>query len=394
MPRPASRFSSPDAARIHINSERDLPTPVDLSRRIPQLDGLRGVAVSLVVVFHYVTFSARFGDTPAANVLLRLVSFGWSGVDLFFVLSGFLIGGILMDARGSRNYFQVFYARRVCRIFPLYFALLGISFAAMQFPQLKPLFERQIPWPAYVTFSQNFWMAFTSAALTGVLNPTWSLAVEEQFYLAIPALICLVKPKRLGWFLGGGILLAPLIRLSIRLINPELTMADFVLLPCRMDALLLGVAAAYFVRQPGAWEVLRQRRKQLWTLMEALTIGSAVLLVPSATPGSAPTLLMQVVGYDCLDVLYVCLLLACLVDEKLARVLQTKWLMGLGAIAYGVYLLNVPVFRVMETLVPVPIGLRVARALLALGITLVLAKASWEWFEKPLVRLGHRAKYE
>ena len=161
-----------------------------------------------------------------------------------------------------------------------------------------------------------------------------------------------------------------------------------------MDALLLGAATAYRVRQTGAWEVLCQRRKQLWTLMEGLTVMSAVLLVPSATSGISPTLLMQVVVYDCLDVLYVCLLLACLVDEKLARVQQEKWLMGLGAIAYGAYLPNVPVFRVVEILVPATAGLRVAKALLVLAVTLVLAKASWGWFEKPLVRLGYRAKYE
>lgn len=368
-------------------------SPPDFSRRIPQLDGLRGVAIALVIVYHYVTFSVRYGDHAVANVLVRLVSFGWSGVDLFFVLSGFLIGGILLDARGARNYFRVFYLRRVCRIFPLYFALLGTSFAAMQFSQLRPLFELRIPWLAYVTFCQNFWMAFTTVALTGALNPTWSLAVEEQFYLAIPVLIYVARPKRLVWLLGGGIVLAPLIRLTIRLINPDLTMADFVLLPCRMDALLLGVAAAYFVRAAGAWEILCQRRTQLWTAMEVLTVACALIVLPALTPGTSPSLLLQVVGYDCLDLLYVCLLLACLVDERLARALKTRWLMELGSIAYGVYLLNVPVFRAVEKFIAGPPGLRVPKALLALALTIALAKASWEWFEKPLVRLGHKAQY-
>jgi peptidoglycan/LPS O-acetylase OafA/YrhL len=110
-----------------------LPLPPDLAGGIPELDGLRGIAIAMVVILHYllVTWQVRPG-TPVAYALAsgRLA---WTGVDLFFVLSGFLIGGILADARESTNYFSVFYARRFFWIFPIYAALL------LGFPLLETL---------------------------------------------------------------------------------------------------------------------------------------------------------------------------------------------------------------------------------------------------------------
>lgn len=254
--------------------------------RIPHLDGLRGVAIALVVAFHYVTFSARYEDHAVANVLVRLLSFGWSGVELFFVLSGFLIGGILLDVRGARNYSRAFYLRLVCRIFALYFVLLGISFATPAAVQANDS----------VAGLRDVFPEF----LDGVHNRGFDRRGESNVVAD-----------------GGGTILP-----AIRLINPELMTADFVLLPCRMDALLLGVAAAYFVPQERTWEILRQRRKELWSVIEVLTVVCALLLL--TTPGTSPTLLFQVVGYDCLDLLYVCLLLACLIDQRLARVLKKR----------------------------------------------------------------------
>jgi peptidoglycan/LPS O-acetylase OafA/YrhL len=110
------------------------------------------------------------------------MNLGWSGVDLFFVLSGFLIGGILLDARESPNYFRVFYRRRVCRIFPVYFAFLVAFFLAAHFSQsanVQDFFRPPIPWLACATFIQNFWMAVHHNRGGIALNPIWSLAVEE-----------------------------------------------------------------------------------------------------------------------------------------------------------------------------------------------------------------------
>ncbi len=347
----------------------------------------------MVVVFHYVYLAAENGAPRFVNALARVTGLGWSGVDLFFVLSGFLIGGILLDARGSHNYFRVFYKRRTCRIFPLYFAFLAMVFVLARFSSLQLMFEPRIPWQVCVTFSQNFWMAIHSVESMGILNPTWTLAVEEQFYLVIPALIYFVKPQRLVLILASGIVLAPLIRLTLFLVNPQLKIAIFALLPCRMDALLLGVAAAYYLRQQRVWKILCAHRRALWTVIELLTLVCVVVSV-WVSPGDPPTFFARVLEFDCLDLLFVCILLMSLVDEKLVAVLRTRWLRGLGNIAYGVYLLNLLVFWVVLILLGKRSNRGVIAAMVALILTVAIARVSWEWFEKPLVRIGHKEGYE
>ena len=361
-----------------------MSTPPDFSRRIPQLDGLRGVAIAMVVAFHYAGFASLVGVPNWVNVLLAPTSFGWCGVDLFFVLSGFLIGGILLDARGSSNYFGAFYYRRVCRIFPVYFAFL-VAVLLIEHYGRQALWAS--PWWTCVSFSQNVWMAIHNDVGSLGTNITWSLAIEEQFYLLLPAVIYFVKPSRLPWVLGAGIVSAPLIRLGLFLANPKFATAMYVLLPCRMDTLLLGVAAACLLRQPGAWEFVRARRRHVWTAIEILTAGCALFLF-CPFPMYAP---MMLVGYDCLALLFSCVLVASLVDERLTRILQAKWLMSLGGIAYGVYLIHVLVFNRVFVLTKSHNPLIVE--ILSLVLTILIAKISWKWFEKPFVRLGHRVSY-
>lgn len=364
----------------------------DFSRRIPQLDGLRGIAIAMVVVFHYVDLAVYGGAPRILNLLIRPTSLGWSGVDLFFVLSGFLIGGILLDGRESSNYFRVFYRRRVCRIFPLYFAFLLVILVVSHFARspLDAFFRPMIPWPALVTFCQNFWIAIHKEMGAVAVNPTWSLAVEEQFYLTLPAVIYFVKKPRLIWVLIGGIVLAPLIRLVIFLANPHLSMAIYVLLPCRMDSLLFGVTAAYLLRKPGAWEFAREHRGQLWTITEILTAVCALFLYKLSETGP----LTMLIGYDCLGLLYTCVLVLSMVDEGLARALQTKWLMGLGIIAYCVYLIHPLVFGLILALLKDQPNAGAISAIIGLAMTIVVAKISWAWFEKPMVKYGHRKAYE
>jgi len=138
-----------------------------MQQKIPQLDGIRGVAI-LVVIIHN---SGRFP---------RLFANGWMGVDLFFVLSGFLITGILLDTKESEAYFKNFYARRCLRIWPLYYSLLLFMFVLV--PLLRPsdahiIFEKSSPWWAYPLFLQNFLIPISTNA-AGPLAITWSLAIE------------------------------------------------------------------------------------------------------------------------------------------------------------------------------------------------------------------------
>jgi peptidoglycan/LPS O-acetylase OafA/YrhL len=140
---------------------RNVVAVPDWSRRIPALDGLRGIAILLVLMEHTI-FQMQTKSQVFSNVL-ALGKLSWSGVDLFFVLSGFLIGGILLDARESPRYFQTFYIRRAYRILPLYAAIttiflvrhLPFHFIPGSLGSFSPL---NIPWASYVTLTQNFWM--------------------------------------------------------------------------------------------------------------------------------------------------------------------------------------------------------------------------------------------
>ena len=111
----------------------DAPPALTSRIRLPQLDGLRGLAIVMVLICHYLAAQVRFGGRSLpAQTFGALIATCWSGVDLFFVLSGFLIGGILLDEKHSPHYFKVFYIRRACRIFPLYYlVLLSFSLAML-----------------------------------------------------------------------------------------------------------------------------------------------------------------------------------------------------------------------------------------------------------------------
>jgi peptidoglycan/LPS O-acetylase OafA/YrhL len=144
--------------------------------------------------------------------LARSLSLSWSGVDLFFVLSGFLIGGILLDYKNGRYYFKTFYIRRICRIFPLYFIWLFIFlWAFYTIPpssMLSGLLNNPLPFWVYLTFTQNIAMSYTGLMGVEWLAVTWSLAIEEQFYLFLTWLIHRVNIRKLPYLLTILILAA------------------------------------------------------------------------------------------------------------------------------------------------------------------------------------------
>src|ERR1700730_12028781 len=147
----------------------------------------------MVVAVHYA--GAEVGPVPRFPIFISgPMNLGWSGVDLFFVLSGFLIGGILLDARQSANYFRVFYTRRFFRIIPIYYVFLLIVLGLSSLgtfgltSDFSWMFVWRLPWLPQFLFLQNFWMALINNFGAQGLGVTWSLAVEEQFYVTIPAL--------------------------------------------------------------------------------------------------------------------------------------------------------------------------------------------------------------
>ncbi len=373
-------------------------------RRIPELDGLRGVAIGLVLVVHLFTAPAAFIPRPHPVAYLQIATrLSWSGVDLFFILSGFLIGGILLDARGSKNFFKVFYFRRVCRILPIYLFFCGLVVVLQLFvfphhqDTMEWMFASPMPWHSYLTFTQNIWMAHRNIAGPAVLAPTWSLAVEEQFYLTLPLVVRFVRSATLPYVLVAGIVAAPLIRLAMLLMMPQPQVGVYVLLPSRMDDLLLGVLAAYLLRQPGIWAKFVTHRRIIWRVFFGLALGLPLLTLTS----NAYSFPMASIGYDWLALFYLSALVLALTDPGswLGSALRWKWLMGLGIIAYNTYLFHTLSYGLLTAYLrghgPSMVNFGdLAVSLLSLGVTVGFAVASWHFFEKPIVRLGHSSHYQ
>lgn len=255
------------------------------SSRIPELDGLRGIAIGLIVIYHYFVRTIL----PAHGSPLWYVQasgrLAWTGVDLFFVLSGFLIGGILLDARESSNYFRVFYTRRFYRIVPLYAAYLFVVFVLIK-SVLAIVGSRihwggigRIPWYAYALFVQNFWMAKQNTLGPFGLAVTWSLAIEEQFYLTLPLAIRFLGTRGRFLLIGIGILAAPALRILMFHYWPEKQWATFVLMPCRADALLFGVLAASLVRSSKHKQWLERNGRLLRLLLVMFVLGALILTI-------------------------------------------------------------------------------------------------------------------
>src|SRR5215470_14002997 len=166
--------------------------PMTFGRHYPQLDVLRGIAVLMVMIIH------SNGNVPFLHIQ-SFMHYGFVGVDLFFVLSGFLITGILLRTKEESGYFVNFYARRVLRIWPLYLCLLAFGFILVPFvqPQLRPSVAEQChPWQAYLFFVQN--VVVPKSGTFGPLEITWSLCVEEQFYLVWPLIVFFASTKTIA----------------------------------------------------------------------------------------------------------------------------------------------------------------------------------------------------
>jgi peptidoglycan/LPS O-acetylase OafA/YrhL len=344
-------------------------------KRIPELDGLRGVAILMVLAYHYGGWE-----------------WGWTGVDLFFVLSGFLIGGILMDNKSATNYYSVFYTRRAYRILPLYAVTIAMLPLLLATHYEWFTVGNKIPWYAYATFTQNFWMVKLEKLGTMALAVSWSLAIEEQFYLTLPIIVRNVSRSTLIRICCYGIALAPVLRIGVGLWHPHNWIALWALMPMRMDALLLGVLAAWIVRSE---HMLTKLRAHNGRAIFILTCGVAMLYRFTPTVDNP---IMQSFGYTWIAFFYACVLLQVVTfDSYSAKMLRAKWLGYIGGLAYGIYLLHEIVLGLVfgftgqgePTIDWYHAPLIVICAILTIG----LADLSFKCLEQPMLKRGARSKY-
>lgn len=363
-----------------------------------ELDGVRGLAILFILIWHFV--GIPFPPAGMTQIHQWIPSFKGSliifrsGVDLFFVLSGFLIGGILIDQRHSDSYYRTFYVRRLFRIIPLYYALLLAFIVSIAVGRQGPLFDGPIPLASYATLTQNYFMAHLGTYGAVWLAATWSLAIEEQFYIGFPLI---VRRSRitLPWLFLAGIVGAPLLRIwCYRHFHNDF--AAYTWLPCRLDTLCWGALLAHLVRIPRAMGILRKCRRQIAAGF-VLMVGFAVVLDASIARNVAYH--MSLWGHTLLAILYAAFLLLVVLDagKETTSFLRWRALCYLGEISYGVYLLQgivlAAIFQTFSRSVALDSLPNAGLILLALVLTVVIAALSSLFFERPAVRLGRRLSY-
>lgn len=367
------------------------------------LDGFRGVVALFIIAKHYglpdycrstETILGRHGGD-----LLQALS----GVDFFFVLSGFLHGNKVFDIMGSAARYKSFYLRRACRTFPLYFLLLASYCLAVCFPHSAPF--NGLDWPfatpwsivAYAAFVQNMWMCWADSLGPPSLEITWSLAVLEQFYLLLPLIPRYVGNGRAALtILACAALLAPVLRwVGEANFRAEIPLYDC-LLPCRMDTLCLGVLAAMILRNPCWHDKARRFSVVFGPSLMILLIGFVALAKSHVAIGGVSIFILN---HTYLAALYVTVILAAVFKPRswIVLVLNVSMFPQLGRISYGLFLFHEFVFVFTSNFVGIDSAGYTSEwllvAIISLVLTILLAEFLWRAVEKPLVDWGRRLQF-
>jgi peptidoglycan/LPS O-acetylase OafA/YrhL len=298
---------------------------------MPELDSLRGVAILLVLFFHGMAPVQNAALSPAGKIIFDLSQYGWGGVNLFFVLSGFLITGILLDSRDRADYYRRFYIRRALRILPALYAILILL-----------LIGGWIQW-RFLLLSTVF--LANCAPLLGVplqYGPLWSLAVEEHFYLLWPALVRKLFPGRLMLIISVIFVLSPLSReIGFALAHYPKDFASLYTWS-NLDGLATGAFLGIWVRQP--W-FRREQLSRVALLLLLIGIDAFVMIVKYPRSEAA-------IGSTAFNLVSAGILsLALLVGTSRWKFLVDRpFLKFLGFISYGLYLVHLLTYRLAELL--------------------------------------------
>jgi peptidoglycan/LPS O-acetylase OafA/YrhL len=361
---------------------------------IPVLDGIRGLAILGVLFYHFWGVAdARYTALPGiARRLFSVAIIGAKGVDLFFVLSGFLITGILLRTKGSNHYFKNFYIRRSLRIFPLYYLTVIGCLVVGTVASIPGYQWRSMIW--YFFYLHNVRDTFWQPPIGGP-GWFWSLAVEEHFYLFWPLIVLLLRRRHLVYFSLFLMILAP----AVRAIFVARGMILFFTL-CRMDALAAGALLAILFTEPAYWQ-----QAVIWTRRLVLPVGIPAFISSFWLTGSQNHPIAQTLKFSLFALLCAFVLVLSLSGGKanpIPAICRMKWLRSIGKTSYSMYLLHpfivVPLVGVLYSAEWSPVRGKlwldlVLDLALFLALTILVSRITWVAIEHPFINLKHRFQY-
>jgi peptidoglycan/LPS O-acetylase OafA/YrhL len=384
------------------------PVPQAVTRsptRIPALDGLRGLAALVMVLYHL--FVAGWSDSPSIHLLQKFTTAGWVGVDLFFVLSGFLITRILLNSLDSTSFFGTFYARRALRIFPLYYL---VVFFVIAFPNLLAIHWSGLQWVYLANLQNNLgfflsrpWFRAHPPDLAAIQH-LWTLGLEQQFYFAWPLVIFFFgAPKnRRNLLIASLAACAAVLALRIALHFHGVSISVLAnSTPCRFDSLLYGACLALALN--GALAPHHRERLHKLAAPTCLTMLATILIIGIARhtwANESPAVLT--IGFTLLDIFFAALiLLAIQPGSATSRVFSIQVLRTIGKYSFGLYVyheflrewFSAPLRAYFDATHSKLVGV-LTTATILLILSFAVAVLSYHLFEQPFLRLKRFFPYK
>ncbi len=363
------------------------------TNRISQIDGLRAIAILLVISFHYVNNQLLHDTSKLGKFFCLATSFGWVGVDLFFVLSGFLIGSILISNKHRKNYFSTFYIRRFVRIIPSYYLLLIVFIIIINIPIFKANYfvsgNNVIPTWSYFLMLHNIFMGKLNNMGNDSMSITWSIGIEEQFYLIIPLIVYYVKKHWLPILLIVFIILANFFRYAYA--APNVWIPAYVLLPCRMDAISFGVLIAWINGRYNINIFANKHFKYILLIMFSCILLCAFLYLKYKDIG--------VIRHSLFALFFACAIIIALAKPSsfYGKILANKALNWIGKISYSLYLfhyLMMGIFNVVAATYFANTGIyAIFTTIAALTFTFLFSWLLYNYIEKPTIAFGKKFNY-
>ncbi|MBI1422090.1 MAG: acyltransferase family protein [Gammaproteobacteria bacterium] len=393
----------PDSALNPGRQSADISQASELREAIrshmPQLDALRGIAILWVILHNAALDGTGPPQSIAMNLIDLLSNIGWVGVQLFFVLSGFLITGILLDGRGATNQFRTFYARRTLRIFPLYYGFLLLAFVILPWLGIvtwHTVGSRELT--LYWTYLINWGQPFIHQP---VFPHLWSLAIEEQYYLLWPLLVIFLRKRTLAYVCAALIVTAFLSRAYI-MFNYDRAFSEHAMYTftiTRWDALAVGSLLALLVRSDSALVYLQRyftRGFVMLTMLLVAQIGAMRSFAPSGYQG--------ILNQISIAVWFAMLVLLSIAPwhnqlDNLRPTFSNRFLRWVGKYSYAIYIFHFPAKLIWFSHFAIPVMPNAAWQQLGvtlynfIGITALATAASyisWHVLEQPFLRLKRR----